>query len=62
MTCNSSETKRGERITVHVDSEREGLIPGFLEGWQEELGTEFTLAICPGNLACANILPEPKKN
>ena len=33
----NNETGRGERIIVHVDSEIQGLIPGFLEDWKEEV-------------------------
>ena len=34
----NNETGRSERIIVHVDSELEDLLPGFLEDWKEEVG------------------------
>ncbi len=33
----SNETRRTERIIVHVDPELEDLLPGFLEDWKEEV-------------------------
>ncbi len=32
-----SETRRDERIIVHVDADLEALLPGFLKDWQEEV-------------------------
>lgn len=35
----NDETRRGERIVVHVDAELEDLIPRFLGDWKEEVGS-----------------------
>ena len=38
MTFNNG-TGRSERYLVHVDAELEDLLPGFLEDWEEEVGS-----------------------